>query len=592
MDITRLIAIISIGIFANACNSDVQLEKNNKSIVFLSEGFTNRVIDDGRQQKHDSDCVGFYSDHFDPELIKSIDQNILTTNKLKELTNIQWHNTSPFDSVFDFASLISKPENKVVYLLELQVNPKQKKQILSLGSDDGLMVWHNGQKIYEIHKGRSTHPDDGFAMVSLTQGINTFLYKIDQGDGGWSLYRRMQDSIHVQKVIKRNAYDIYSDLPEKCIFKETDEQLEFKIDNRAQYDKYNSIILSFICEHKRVSHRYQCDSLPQYVDLPDFFNEGLLLHTKVIDDSNIVIFTETIPLFREAFINRILERLPNAGNQLSVLQNARLSGLKELFNHKFVKTKFKYSTRMQAHGLADWLNAINDKTISGPVTMAYRSIVDQTVQPYRVFLPERRPNTEASKPLIYIFHGYYESNRQYNFWQSYEGYSHSLLAKRAALATANNQILIMPFGRGDLNYGGVAKEEIAIINAMLNGQLNINSEQTGAIVWSKGSIPVLNLLSSTEMPFKTVALISPVVPDDQYTIINALQGIKKYNPEVQFYVRHGIDDNDVPIYKTREFVELLEKCTLNIDYKEIPFSSHWNYLVDPEVEFYKYINAL
>jgi hypothetical protein len=100
MDITRLIAIISIGIFANACNSDVQLEKNNKSIVFLSEGFTNRVIDDGRQQKHDSDCVGFYSDHFDPELIKSIDQNILTTNKLKELTNIQWHNTSPFDSVF------------------------------------------------------------------------------------------------------------------------------------------------------------------------------------------------------------------------------------------------------------------------------------------------------------------------------------------------------------------------------------------------------------------------------------------------------------------------------------------------------------
>jgi hypothetical protein len=62
-----------------------------------------------------------------PELIKSIDQNILTTNKLKELTNIQWHNTSPFDSVFDFASLISKPENKVVYLLELQVNPKQKK---------------------------------------------------------------------------------------------------------------------------------------------------------------------------------------------------------------------------------------------------------------------------------------------------------------------------------------------------------------------------------------------------------------------------------------------------------------------------------
>jgi hypothetical protein len=84
-----------------------------------------------------------------------------------------------------------KPENNnnaAVYLYrEIECNAPMEVPV-SLGSDDTLTVWLNGEKIHSEDIQRACLPDQAQVNLKLRQGKNQLLMKICQGAGEWAFY--------------------------------------------------------------------------------------------------------------------------------------------------------------------------------------------------------------------------------------------------------------------------------------------------------------------------------------------------------------------------------------------------------------------
>jgi len=87
--------------------------------------------------------------------------------------------------------LIFKPElntNCVAYIYrEINVGAEMECPV-SLGSDDTLTVWLNGEKIHAENVYRGVAPDQAILKLKLRPGKNALLLKVCQGDGGFGFY--------------------------------------------------------------------------------------------------------------------------------------------------------------------------------------------------------------------------------------------------------------------------------------------------------------------------------------------------------------------------------------------------------------------
>jgi hypothetical protein len=83
----------------------------------------------------------------------------------------------------------------VVYLYrEIICNAPQEMPI-SLGSDDTLTVWLNGEKLVSQNVYRAAAPDQAMVTLKLKSGKNQLLLKICQGEGDWAFYFASQKSV-------------------------------------------------------------------------------------------------------------------------------------------------------------------------------------------------------------------------------------------------------------------------------------------------------------------------------------------------------------------------------------------------------------
>ncbi|GBD36476.1 hypothetical protein HRbin36_01601 [bacterium HR36] len=81
----------------------------------------------------------------------------------------------------------------VAYLYRVIHAPVAMQLPVSLGSDDTLTVWLNGEKIHEENVYRACAPDQVRLVLALRPGVNHLLLKIGQGDGDWAFYFRAEE---------------------------------------------------------------------------------------------------------------------------------------------------------------------------------------------------------------------------------------------------------------------------------------------------------------------------------------------------------------------------------------------------------------
>lgn len=105
-----------------------------------------------------------------------------------------WKAVRAADATLDFNALFGgENTNAVAYAVTyLNRRGNEKDVSLLLGSDDGAVVYLNGQKIGQVNRVRGLTPDEDIFPLPLKAGRNTLVIKVGQGTGGWGLSARLQ----------------------------------------------------------------------------------------------------------------------------------------------------------------------------------------------------------------------------------------------------------------------------------------------------------------------------------------------------------------------------------------------------------------
>ncbi len=83
-------------------------------------------------------------------------------------------------------------ENRVVYLRNRVWSDSLRKAVLELGSDDGIKFWLNGELVHANDADRRVNPGDDVVEMTLKQGWNTMMMKVNQRSGEWGACVRLR----------------------------------------------------------------------------------------------------------------------------------------------------------------------------------------------------------------------------------------------------------------------------------------------------------------------------------------------------------------------------------------------------------------
>ena len=590
----RLLFLLLLEAFLSCEKNNDLTESTNRLLV--SNPFVNRY--DKNFDKHDGACMGFSVQQFDPHLIDVSKFKKNQLGNLEKETGLIWQFISTSDSVINFNHLFSSEDdtNRVTYVAEkIDVKEPQNK-ILALGSDDGLKVWVNGDSVVCVHKGRQLLPYDDLVKIHLKKGENVILYKVDQGTGDWALFRKFVNAGKMVQIIEQNIPGMYSDMPEACIIPDTATGINLNLDDSRYLDEMHHATLSWkdFDSGKIINTiKMNTNEIPSFVTLPKGFTGDIVFEIQIRDKNKDILFKEKIPILTENMASCLINRLVN--KEMDPI-DPNLIMKKEAMIHfcHLNNDSTEYSTRLQAESIYDFYHALKNSENHEQVlqTLGYRSNLDNSIQPFRIYLPEDIEPVDSDPSLVFLFRWIVENDIENNFWTSQQVRSHWRTVKRAAHSTAYHSVLVMPFGRGYENYVGKATEEIPLILESLENRIAYDKERVGLFAHSNAPAMALDLLQIQCLPVRYVGFWSPILPEKKATIYGVLQRVKHRNPDLEWYVWQGAEDKKAKVTITRQWVEYMRSIGFKVTYFEEPHSTHFVYLGDPEKEFLKILNHM
>jgi len=102
--------------------------------------------------------------------------------------------TTHKDAYVDLEKTFGKQDRVIAYAYAEIVSKNDQDVFLRSGSDDGLLVWVNGERIFAFLDPRSTKADEDKIKAHLKKGPNQLLLKVCELGGGWAFCMRLTDS--------------------------------------------------------------------------------------------------------------------------------------------------------------------------------------------------------------------------------------------------------------------------------------------------------------------------------------------------------------------------------------------------------------
>jgi predicted esterase len=191
----------------------------------------------------------------------------------------------------------------------------------------------------------------------------------------------------------------------------------------------------------------------------------------------------------------------------------------------------------------------------GDFRKAYRSAVDHTLQPYRLFIPE---SYSASRPnaLLIALHG---MGGDENIM--FDGYSGALKREAGRVGL----VVACPKGRDSASmYRDSAEQDVLDVLTEVRRDYNIDPGRIYLMGHSMGGYGTWSIAMSHPDVF---AALGPISGGGNPA------GMVKI-AQIPEYVVHGDDDRTVAITQSRAMVEAGKKAGANIVYVEVPGGSH------------------
>ncbi len=213
-----------------------------------------------------------------------------------------------------------------------------------------------------------------------------------------------------------------------------------------------------------------------------------------------------------------------------------------------------------ANAILDALDAGKDPFAGkhGDSRRAYRSAVDNTLQPYRLFIPSSYDGSKPA-PLLVALHGM--GGDESTLFDA-ESYGTGLLKREAVRV---GLIVVCPKGRDSASmYRGSAERDVLDAMADVQRTYRINSSRIYLMGHSMGGYGTWSVAMAHPEIFAALGPISGG---------GSAAGMAKIS-QIPEYVVHGDDDRTVPVTQSRTMVEAGRKAGAAITYVEVPGGSH------------------
>lgn len=214
--------------------------------------------------------------------------------------------------------------------------------------------------------------------------------------------------------------------------------------------------------------------------------------------------------------------------------------------------------------------ATGQKLPEGPQVMTIHSDVDDTEQPYGLYIPK---NFDEKKkyPLVVMLHGAGSNHRlelKRVFGKSNAPGETDVEASREFPQFKDvDYIVVVPFARGTMGYQGVAEKDVMDVLADAKKRFNIDEDRTYLTGLSMGGGGSLWIGLTRPDIWAAVAPVCPAPPQGTEDLArNALN--------YPMWFHHGDKDQAVPVAVSRDWTAKLKELGTNVEYTEYPGVNH------------------
>jgi CubicO group peptidase (beta-lactamase class C family) len=98
-----------------------------------------------------------------------------------------WQSIQTEDGLVNLDKFYNQPDFVYSYVFTEIESKTDRKALLGIGSDDGIKVWLNGKKVFELWEGRPHNFNEDLISVDLKAGKNKLLFKVQDMEFDWSM---------------------------------------------------------------------------------------------------------------------------------------------------------------------------------------------------------------------------------------------------------------------------------------------------------------------------------------------------------------------------------------------------------------------
>jgi len=203
---------------------------------------------------------------------------------------------------------------------------------------------------------------------------------------------------------------------------------------------------------------------------------------------------------------------------------------------------------------------------TGDLHLAYRSEVDQSLQPYRLYVPTGYPAAATRPwPLVVALHGMGSDENTF-----FDGYQNGEIKR---VAEARGFFVVSPKGRGPTSmYLGSAERDVLDVIQEVERRYAIDGRRIYLMGHSMGGYGTWSIAANHPQRF---AALAPIAGGGSLFVSGKLRGLIG----VPWYVVHGVDDATVSVEESRKMVAAGRKLGIEIQFEEVVGGDHFNVVV-------------
>ena len=207
----------------------------------------------------------------------------------------------------------------------------------------------------------------------------------------------------------------------------------------------------------------------------------------------------------------------------------------------------------------------------GDLQKSYKSKVDGSYQPYRLYVPTDY-NPSSTYPLLVLLHGMGGDENT-----MFDGYGNGAVLKAAE---HHSYLVVCPKGREPAAmYRGSAEQDVLDVLADVRRAYKVNPNRIYLAGHSMGAYGTWSVAADHPEFF---AALAPISGGGDAAIAPKLKGLPQF-------VVHGDADPTVPVTQSRLMVQAMKQAGAEVQYIEVPGGNHVNVVVpvfEPMFEFF------